>query len=458
MKNNKLGCFTATGIFAALLTLFAIVGVALASGSQMFSAGDLNAEAGRSYGGVNSHAQIDKCSTCHTAPWEASTMADRCVACHTDIAAQMIDVAKLHGAITNKNSNLACRDCHPEHRGETAALVDMHGGDFPHEALGFSLKGHQFKATREAFTCDDCHQGDVTTFASDSCQNCHRQMDIAFTQAHTLSFGKNCLACHDGVDRYGDDFNHAALKFKLDGKHADVSCSTCHLDARTIADLQSAPQDCASCHLKDDPHEGRFGIDCGACHTPEGWQPAKFDHNLASFKLEGEHSEVACEKCHVNNVYKGTPMDCYSCHSGNDEHNGQFGKDCSACHTPSNWDDVTFDHNKTNFPLSGQHSQIACQECHKNGQFKGTSASCVSCHAGPSFHAGAFGTDCATCHMANSWSPAKFNLSHPGIADEGGSGINHGGAACKTCHTATVFDATCTACHKGGNFGGSGND
>ena len=59
MHNNKLGCLTTTGIFGTLISLFAIVGVAFASGSQMFSAGDLNAEVGQSYGGVNSHAQCD---------------------------------------------------------------------------------------------------------------------------------------------------------------------------------------------------------------------------------------------------------------------------------------------------------------------------------------------------------------------------------------------------------------
>ncbi|MCE9645104.1 MAG: hypothetical protein K8S20_03810 [Chloroflexi bacterium] len=459
MQNNRLGCLTATGISAALVALFIIVGVAFASGGRMFSPGELNAETGILRGGVASHAQIDKCSSCHSAPWEKDTMADRCAACHADIAAQMFNVAELHGAISEKNPNLACRDCHPDHRGSSASLVDLKGGDFPHDALGFSLKGHQIEGQGKAFNCDACHQGDVRTFVPDSCINCHRQVDIAFTQAHALSFGMDCLACHDGVDRYGDDFTHNAFNFKLTGMHVGVSCSKCHLDARTIADLQSTPQGCNSCHLKDDPHQGRFGQDCAACHTTSGWKPAKFDHNLADFKLEGEHAEVTCEKCHVDGAYKGTPKDCYSCHKDNDEHGGKFGTDCSACHTPKSWDDVTFDHNRTNFPLSGQHADVPCENCHKNGQFKDTPTACVSCHGYPAFHAGAFGANCADCHSVNSWVPAKFKGSHPGIADEGGSGVNHGGASCRTCHTSTVFEATCSACHSGNNFeGGGGGD
>jgi len=451
MQKNRLGCFTGTGILATLVTLFAIAGVAFASGSEMFAAGPLNAEAGNAYGGVTSHAQIAECRACHTAPWERETMADRCLACHTDIAQQMFDVAKLHGAITNKSPNLPCRDCHPEHRGPSAPLTDLGNNEFPHEVLGYSLNGHRFKVTREPFVCRDCHPNDIAAFASDSCLNCHRQMDIAFAQAHLLSFGTDCLACHDGVDRYGDDFDHNKFVFQLTGGHADVSCTKCHLDARTIADLQSAPQDCFSCHYPDDPHGGRFGGDCAACHSISGWKPAKFDHNLSAFKLEGEHAEAACEECHRNGVYAGTPSDCYSCHQRDDEHNGRFGTNCAACHSPFDWDDAAFDHNAVGFPLTGGHANVACERCHAGGQFSGISSTCVSCHSDPQYHAGMFGTSCADCHSTNDWS-AVYRGPHPGIADEGGSGVNHGGTTCRTCHTSSLRTATCTACHEGNNF------
>ena len=158
MRNNKFGCFTSTGIVATLVTLFWIVGAAFASGSQMFTAGNLNAQAGDLLGGVSSHAQITECSACHAAPWSADSMADRCASCHTDIAAQMFDVAKLHGMIAHKSSALSCRDCHPEHRGASASLTDLGANTFPHEALGFSLEGHQLTVKNEAFTCQDCHQ------------------------------------------------------------------------------------------------------------------------------------------------------------------------------------------------------------------------------------------------------------------------------------------------------------
>ncbi len=375
--NNRLGCLTGTGIFAAFITLFVLVGVAFASGGHMFSSGDLNAQVGESVGGVNSHAQIPECKACHSAPWETATMADRCLDCHTDIAEQMQNVAQLHGAIAQKDPSLACRDCHFEHRGATASLTDMGDNVFPHEELGYSLKGHQLTVKNEAFVCSDCHGEDISTFASDSCQTCHNEIDIVFTQAHLLSFGSECLACHDGVDRYGNDFNHNAFKFQLVGGHTEATCTGCHLNARSIVDLQSAPQDCYSCHFQQDEHQGQFGTQCEACHTPENWDAVSFDHSLSDFPLTGAHVTVSCEDCHVNDVFVGTQSSCVSCHAEPVEHLGQFGTDCAACHTTTAWTPATFSGNHT-FPLDhGERGQVSCTTCHPTNY---TTYTCYGCH------------------------------------------------------------------------------
>ncbi len=443
MQNHKLGCLTSTGIIATLLTFFAIVGVAFASGSQMFTAGGLNSQAGEPLGGVTSHAQA-QCSACHTAPWDSSTMADKCAACHTDIAAQMFDVAKLHGMITQKSPTLECRACHPEHRGPSAALTDLGDNTFPHETLGFSLKGHQLTAAKEAFTCADCHKGDVATFASDTCDSCHRQMDSVFAQAHVQAYGTDCLACHDGVDRFSKSFSHAGFTFKLDGGHSGVACAKCHTGALALADFATAPQDCYSCHAAKDAHQGAFGTNCETCHNPTDWKKATFDHNLSAFKLEGRHAEVKCEQCHANNVFKGTPTVCYSCHKQDDEHNGQFGTDCAVCHSTSGWDGANFDHNRSNFPLTGAHTDVKCEQCHVNGQFKGTASTCVSCHAEPAVHAGQFGTDCASCHSTTAWTPASFNGKHTFPLNHGEEGT----VSCATCHPNNYTTYTCYGCHE----------
>ncbi|MBP6179382.1 MAG: hypothetical protein KA473_16410 [Anaerolineales bacterium] len=442
MYNKRLGCLTGTGIVATLITLVSIIGFALFSGNQMFSAGALNAQEGDTYGGFTSHAQIKDCSACHAPLLGAETMADRCASCHTDIASQMKDVAKLHGMITKNNPELSCRECHPEHRGSTASLTDMRNHTFPHEALGYSLKGHQVTVKNEPFTCSDCHPNEVSSFSRDTCDACHRDMDVAFTQEHVLSFGEDCMGCHDGVDTYGSDFAHTS--YKLIGKHADAACTKCHLDAHTVAALKSAPQDCFSCHEPDDEHDGKFGNDCSSCHSPEGWTPADFNHDLADFKLEGEHREASCEDCHKNDVYAGTPKDCYSCHGEDDDHNGKFGTDCSVCHTPNDWEDATFEHERTRFPLTGKHTDVSCEDCHKNGEFKGLDIACISCHVEPEKHFGQFGTDCAACHSTDAWTPAKFNGEHTFPLDHGEEGL----VSCATCHPVTYTAYTCYGCHE----------
>ncbi len=520
----RLGCLTPLGMISTLIVLAFVGMTALARGGVLFSPGALNAEKGKSLGGVTSHAELEgECSACHTAPWSSETMADRCMACHTNIAQERNDPASLHGIIAQRDPALFCAACHTEHKGEMAPLTVQLPSAFPHDTLGFSLLGHQQRDDGQMFQCADCHGDSLTTFEQQTCIACHEQREGPFMAQHGQDFGTDCLACHDGVDQFGAAFSHNALAFPLEGKHIEVECTACHENVRTAADFQSAPQKCADCHAQDDVHEGRFGecgvchtpvawepaifdhnladfplegkhVDveceachtgetyqgtpqdcfschkqddahdgsfgtaCESCHTPAGWTPATFDHNLSAFPLEGAHQQVDCDACHIDGKFKGTPQDCYSCHKQDDEHNGRFGTQCEACHNATSWEDVTFDHDRSGFPLTGAHINVRCENCHVNNQFAGTPTDCVACHAEPNWHAGALGTDCAACHSTSAWQPAKFTLSHPEPrVDEEGTGVNHGYTTCQTCHPSSVRTYTCLACHTD-NQGGEGEN
>lgn len=376
MRSNRLGCLSGTGILAALITALVIAGYAYARGGLMFNPGPLSTQGVRTLGGVTSHADTGgECRACHVAPWESATMADRCTACHTEIAEQMRDVATVHGTLMHNDPGLGCRHCHPEHRGTDAALTLMDNATFPHEVVGFSLNAHQQTTAREPFQCDDCHQGDVTTFHMETCDTCHRQMDVGFMTAHTLSFGSACLDCHDGVDRLGENFDHNVFSFKLTGKHLGLACVQCHINARGFGDFPATPQDCFSCHYNDEPHEGRFGVDCIRCHTSDGWTPATFDHNLSAFPLTGAHEGLACESCHTPGQFAGLPSDCVSCHEEPAFHAGQFGTDCAVCHTTTAWTPAEFNGQHT-FPL-GHGDGATCATCHP-ASF--TTYTCYGCH------------------------------------------------------------------------------
>jgi hypothetical protein len=423
-----------------------VASVALISGGAMFSPGPLSAVAGDALplGGVKSHAELRDCMACHAAPWDIATMADRCLTCHTDIQAQLRDPQSLHGALPDPSGARACRACHTEHKGAQASLTSLDERSFPHDRLGFSLAAHRTKKSGQPFACADCHAKRLSQFDLAQCETCHRTYQADFVVSHISDFGKDCLSCHDGVDRFAKArFDHNAFAFALVGKHIGVKCSQCHANARTLADLKGAPQACAGCHTKDDAHKGAFGTNCAQCHTPEDWKKATFDHNLAAFKLTGKHANVACDKCHVNNVFKGTPQACAGCHSKDDAHKGVFGTDCAKCHTPEDWKQATFDHNLPVFKLTGAHVKVACDKCHVNNVFKGTPQTCAACHPEPDVHKGAFGTDCAQCHTTTTWQGATFNHAFP---------LNHGRQGtqpCARCHTPPNYRAyTCYNCHE----------
>jgi hypothetical protein len=74
---------------------------------------------------------------------------------------------------------------------------------------------------------------------------------------------------------------------------------------------------------------------------------------------------------------------------------------CSACHTPEGWGDVKFVHERTGFPLTGQHAQVACRKCHVVDFKEPLPRSCSACHR--DVHGGYAGIQCATCHDTGSW-------------------------------------------------------
>jgi hypothetical protein len=86
---------------------------------------------------------------------------------------------------------------------------------------------------------------------------------------------------------------------------------------------------------------------------------------------------VECEKCHVNNIFKGTPMACVSCHAEPSEHAGQFGTDCVACHTTTAWTPAQFNGQHT-FPLNhGEGGTVSCATCHPSSY---STYTCYGCH------------------------------------------------------------------------------
>src|SRR5512137_595114 len=86
-------------------------------------------------------------------------------------------------------------------------------------------------------------------------------------------------------------------------------------------------------------------------------------------------------------------------------HGAKFKISCGLCHSSKSWElDRTiysFDHNKTNLPLTGQHTMIDCRQCHKSLVFSEAKSNCINCHK--DIHQATVGYECARCHTPESW-------------------------------------------------------
>jgi hypothetical protein len=272
--------------------------------------------------------------------------------------------------------------------------------------------------------CKSCHVRFDRDAQDRLCMDCHKEtsQDVrAKTGHHGKMKPQQCRTCHtehrglDGKIITLDEkrFDHALTDFTLRGKHQQTQCAKCHEPARK---RRLTPQDCYSCHKKDDNHKGGLGQKCGDCHTETSWKDRKFDHDKTRFPLEGQHVETKCDSCHKNNQYRDqTPRDCYGCHRKDDDtdgHRGQFGTKCETCHTPERFDRQIFDHDAdTSYRLLGKHRETGCTDCHTGPLYavKLTQV-CFDCHKKDDKHRESLGRDCSKCHTERGWKePAKFD-------------------------------------------------
>ena len=134
-------------------------------------------------------------------------------------------------------------------------------------------------------------------------------------------------------------------------------------------------------------------------------------------------------------------------------HGEKLNINCSVCHTTDNWNKIKtreFDHNKTKFPLVGQHKTVDCRKCHTSLTFSESKKECSACHI--DIHQGTVGNDCERCHTPNSWIVTKVKQIHQQAGFELVGA--HAAADCARCHTSASmlrFDnirTDCYGCHK----------
>jgi hypothetical protein len=258
-----------------------------------------------------------------------------------------------------------------------------------------------------------------------------------------------------------------------------TQCNSCHLFGTSVPTFK-----CLECHKEiaerlTDKHGYHYrlqmrnpnGKDCVQCHLDHNgadfnlihWEPSKkeFNHDLTGYKLLGKHAGLACEKCHtpmymvekeralvkikdLSRSFFGLVQDCVPCHK--DIHKGRLGNDCLKCHNFVDWKEAkNFDHDKTRYPLTGEHKKVACEKCHKPDEPGGPARyndmkfnACIDCHVDP--HKGSFKPKrCEDCHTTAGWKKVL-----PGFEFD---------------HSKTKYpllgkhaEVACVDCHKNGDF------
>ena len=258
---------------------------------------------------------------------------------------------------------------------------------------------------------------------------------------------------------------------KLAAPHADLEsdCKNCH----TGAEAGSESKLCRDCHEEvaaDLANGGGFhgrspavaGTECRTCHPEHrgrefaliGLDRAAFDHATTDFELAGAHRRADCAGCHEAGAkFREAPSDCFACHEDDDAHAGEMGEKCGDCHEPAAWKPAKFDHDETEFPLVGEHRDVACGLCHVataggGTRYASTPKDCGSCHRLDDAHEGRFGPACGDCHDPGGWKRAEFDHSKTDFPLRGA----HEKTACETCHVEPPGEVDlptdCGSCHE----------
>jgi len=359
-----------------------------------------------------------------------------CITCHDDFHQQTLSIN--------------CSDCHDVKAFRPAPK-------FSHASSKFQLLGKH-----QQVLCIACHKTGIKNgkkfqefkgISHESCVNCHKDV-------HNNKFGQNCIQCHSEqsftIIKGSLNFDHAKTGYILEGKHQKVACNSCH---KTKITGVLKHNQCSDCHT--DFHNKQFARqgsspDCSQCHTVKGFADFNFtfeQHNEGTFRLKGAHLAIPCIFCHIKGTGKNDTIwkfreigkRCVDCHTN--LHQGLISEKyypetaCENCHNETRWAAVTFDHQKTNFGLSGAHQGKPCRDCHfrkdntgvARQQFKETPQTCEGCHADT--HSKQFAkdgtTDCQRCHVTDSFKPAsRFDHQKTLFPLDG----KHKDVACGKCH------------------------
>jgi hypothetical protein len=281
------------------------------------------------------------------------------------------------------------------------------------------------------------------------------------------------------------EYDHETTLIPSRGAHRGLVCEACHVDDDYEKKL---PASCSGCHndgiaLGTPPGHMTTGENCDVCHNTATFRiplnasrVTQFDHDSTGFALDGSHRTLACNDCHRNGVFRGTPTRCMNCHNkllapGKPPEHLTTSLDCGECHGQWTFNVNFFDHinatgacyschngvTATGKPVNHFTDSITCEDCHYTTAWvpsvfdhSGISAGCINCHNGvrvngkPASHP-LTSNLCEACHRTQAWLPL-LRMDHAETT-----------AGCVSCHNNQVAPGqspshipttmNCAACH-----------
>ncbi|MDE2262432.1 MAG: hypothetical protein KGL45_07920 [Gammaproteobacteria bacterium] len=272
-------------------------------------------------------------------------------------------------------------------------------------------------------------------------------------------------------------FDHLTTGFELLGRHRDLPCEACHVNAV----FRGTPRNCVACHgagtvvrATAKPSSHILTTDhCEACHTPAAWAPAvDFDH---------KQTLGSCSSCH-NNVQA----------QGKDAQHLATGLECNACHDTLGWAGALFNHAGITSGCASCHNGVSapgmpanhiptagapCEDCHSTTEFTTfdgavmdhavvASMPCSTCHeAGRSFAGTPPVTtrpppphpatgECSSCHTTSNWNATDLPANHIPLpaADAGNCSLCHSNESDFSVYVMNHVNisSNCAQCHGAG--------
>ena len=225
----------------------------------------------------------------------------------------------------------------------------------------------------------------------------HTVMPGNLSQAHAF-LDNNCAACHTPVK----------------GVEAQ-NCIVCHANNEAI--LQRQPTafhanitTCIACHLE---HQGRDARMTNMDHVALARigfkqlerQPQQAGLDGAALKRWLKETKTAHQPAHPNVRHDEAMLNCVTCHSTKDRHQGFFGHDCASCHATSKWTIAEFRHPPPN--------SMDCAQCHQAppshymGHFNMISKKVARQEDAQQCCGPVEVSQCYRCHQTTSWNDIK---------------------------------------------------